>query len=200
METYVRVEEGLGFKLFKWTCIAIVIGMCAFLVTGCSSQPQIPQTPEEKYALAVEKSETALEDEKCRYPDGNFNLAPEWVCGDKGGLESVSSFPMGVAGIQHAKNLAIAHGLREIALRTQAKIQSSLKAYTSGGNHLDEDVIKMTVNKTIEGATVTNMVTSPNGDVYVRVVAKGVSNYISDREQKEAIDRAFEELEEESGG
>lgn len=98
------------------------------------------------------------------------------------------------------RTFAIAHGLREIALRTQAKIQSSLKAYTSGGNHLDEDVIKMTVNKTIQGARVTNMITSPDGDVYVRIVAKGVSDYISDKGQREAIERAFEELKEESGG
>lgn len=200
MDTYVPVKESLGFRIFKWACIVAMAAICVGIMTACSSQAVIPQTAEEKYAYTVEKSEEALDDEECRYPDGSFNLAPDWVCEDKGGLESVSSFPKGVAGVQHAKNLAIAHGLREIALRTQAKIQSSLKAYTSGGNHLDEDVIKMTVNKTIQGARVTNMITSPDGDVYVRVVAKGVSDYISDKGQKEAIDRAFEELKEESGG
>lgn len=200
MDHYVPVPEGWAFKIFKWICILLTIAWCGFMLTGCSSKPVIPQTQEEKYAYTVEKSEEALDDERCRYPDGSYNLAPDWVCEDKGGLESVSSFPKGVAGVQHAKNLAIAHGLREIALRTQAKIQSSLKAYTSGGNHLDEDVIKMTVNKTIQGAQVTNMITSPDGDVYVRIVAKGVSDYISDKGQREAIERAFEELKEESGG
>ena len=91
-------------------------------------------------------------------------------------------------------------GFGRLPFARKRRSSHHLKRIRRGGNHLDEDVIKMTVNKTIQGAQVTNMITSPDGDVYVRIVAKGVSDYISDKGQREAIEKAFQELEEESNG